>query len=75
MWNFFHKSDISGYSFIGHRFEFDWELLALVIRKGHIPQEVQIDNISRNHTDGKIKSFRDPVLWVVYITYFRFKRV
>ena len=53
MWKVFYKSDIDGYSFIGHGFEFDWELLALLIRKGHTPQEVQIDYTSRSHADGK----------------------
>lgn len=75
MWKVFHKSDIDDYRFIGRRFEFDWELLALLIRRGHIPQEVDIEYISRSHADGKkVKSFRDPLLWVFYIVYFRFKK-
>jgi glycosyltransferase involved in cell wall biosynthesis len=76
MWKVFHKSDIEDYRFIGRRFEFDWELLALLIRRGHIPQEVEIEYISRSHADGKkVKSFKDPFLWVFYIVYFRFKKI
>ena len=76
MWKVFHKSDIDDYKFIGRRFEFDWELLALLIRRGHIPQEIDIEYISRSHADGKkIKSFRDPFLWVFLIVYFRFKKI
>ena len=76
MWKVFHKSDIDDYRFIGRRFEFDWELLALLIRRGHIPQEIDIEYISRSHADGKkIKSFRDPFSWVFLIVYFRFKKI
>jgi len=76
MWKVFYLSEIDGYSFIGRGFEFDWELLALLVRKGHAPQEISIEYISRSHAEGKkIKSFRDPLLWVVYITYFRFKKM
>lgn len=76
MWKVFHKSDIDDYRFIGRRFEFDWELLALLIRRGHIPQEIDIEYISRSHADGKkIKAFRDPFSWVFLIVYFRFKKI
>lgn len=76
MWKVFYKSDIDNYKFIGHGFEFDWELLALLIRRGHIPQEVEIEYASRSHAEGKkIKSFRDPFLWVFLIIYFRFKKI
>jgi glycosyltransferase involved in cell wall biosynthesis len=74
MWKVFYRNDIDRYSFTGKRFEFDWELLALLIRKGHIPAEVSIEYTSRNHKQGKkIRPFRDPVMWSFCIIYYRFK--
>lgn len=76
MWKVFYKSDIEGYDFIGKRFEFDWEILALLVRRGIHPREIDIDYRSRNHEEGKkIRSFRDPISWLFYIFYFRFRTI
>jgi glycosyltransferase involved in cell wall biosynthesis len=75
MWKLFYRSDVSKAPFIGKRFEFDWELLAFLVREGASPIEIPITYISRSHQQGKkIRTFRDPILWIAYIIYFRFRK-
>lgn len=59
----------------GSKFDFDWELLASFIRRGHIPQEINIHYSSRSPNEGKkIRPFRDPIHWIVKIALYRFKK-
>jgi dolichol-phosphate mannosyltransferase len=75
MWKIFYLDDIKNHKLSGIGFEFDWEILALLIRKGITPIEIgEITYKSRDHSKGKkIKSFRDPLKWVFYISYYRIK--
>lgn len=55
-------------------FDFDWELLIHLIKKGHVPDELPISYASRNYNDGKkIKLFSDPIKWVLTIISMKFQ--
>ena len=76
MWKIFYLADVKDHKLSGSGFEFDWEILALLIRKNILPIELgAISYQSRDHSEGKkIKSFKDPLKWIFYIFYYRFKK-
>ncbi|HXZ83642.1 MAG TPA: glycosyltransferase family 2 protein [Acidimicrobiales bacterium] len=62
----FRRDCVSGISLECNRFDFDWELLAKLIRAGYAPVEVPISYRSRSFAEGKkIRFFRDPLTWIV----------
>jgi glycosyltransferase involved in cell wall biosynthesis len=76
MFKVFRRSAIQGLSFSCNRFDFDYELLLKLIRKGHKPVEVPVNYRSRSFKQGKkIRFFRDPPTWVWAILNFRFVRI
>ncbi len=76
MYKVFKKSCIQNLTFDSNRFDFDFELVAKLIRSGFIPLEVPISYVSRGFEEGKkIHVFRDPFTWVWAILKFRFCRV
>jgi glycosyltransferase involved in cell wall biosynthesis len=55
------------------RFDFDWELTAKLIRRGHHPVEVPVSYHSRSFSEGKkIKLLADPISWVRACFKYRF---
>jgi hypothetical protein len=55
------------------RFDFDWELTAKLIRRGHHPVEVSVSYHSRSFSEGKkIKLLADPISWVRACFKYRF---
>jgi glycosyltransferase involved in cell wall biosynthesis len=66
MYKVFRRDCLEGLTFTCDRFDFDWELLIKLIRKGHRPIEIPISYTSRSFKEGKkIRMFRDPVTWIV----------
>lgn len=66
MYKVFRRECLEGLSFQCNRFDFDWELLIKLIRKGHRPIEIPITYRSRSFAEGKkIRMFRDPATWIV----------
>jgi len=64
---------LSGLSFSCDRFDFDYELLAKLIRAGFSPLEVPVSYASRGFDQGKkIRIFRDPPTWIWAILKSRF---
>lgn len=60
----------------GNRFDFDWELVIKLLRKGFQPMEVPVNYRSRSWGEGKkIRIFRDPPTWVWALLRFRFGRL
>ena len=56
-----------------NRFDFDWELTAKLIRRGHIPLEVPVHYRSRSFSEGKkITLLGDPLSWVRACFKYRF---
>ena len=55
------------------RFDFDWELTAKLIRRGHHPIEVPVSYHSRSFSEGKkIRLLGDPISWVRACFKYRF---
>ncbi len=76
MYKVFRRECLDGLTFECNRFDFDWELLIKLIRKGHEPIEIPISYKSRSFKEGKkISMFRDPVTWLWALAKFRFQRL
>jgi glycosyltransferase involved in cell wall biosynthesis len=63
------RSDcLQGLTFSCDRFDFDYELLAKLLRAGYHPLEVPVSYRSRGFDQGKkIRIFRDPPTWILAI--------
>lgn len=73
MYKVFRSRCILGVPFLSDRFDFDWELVAKLVRLGFKPIEVPITYESRGYAGGKkVRFFRDPLTWVVALVRFRF---
>ena len=76
MYKVFRRDCLAGLTFECNRFDFDWELLIKLVRKGHRPIEIPISYESRSFKEGKkITMFRDPLTWVWALIKFRFQRL
>lgn len=63
---------IEGIAFHGNYFNFDYELLLKIVRKGYAPVEVPVNYRSRSHAEGKkIRMWRDAPLGLWMITKLR----
>ncbi len=66
MYKVFRRDCLEGITLTCNRFDFDWELLIKLVRKGHRPIEIPVSYRSRSFEAGKkIRMFRDPVTWIV----------
>jgi glycosyltransferase involved in cell wall biosynthesis len=73
MYKVFRRDCISDLTFECDRFDFDWELLIKLIRKGHKPIEIPITYRSRSFKEGKkVSMFRDPITWMAALIKYRF---
>lgn len=76
MYKVFRADCLRGSTFTCDRFDFDFELLATLIRAGYPPLEVPVSYTSRGFHEGKkIRIFRDPLTWIVAIIRCRFAAV
>ena len=76
MYKVFRRECLDGLAFECNRFDFDWELLIKLIRRGHRPIEIPVSYKSRSFKEGKkISMFRDPLTWLWALAKFRFQRV
>jgi glycosyltransferase involved in cell wall biosynthesis len=65
MYKVFRRDCIKDLTFTCNRFDFDWELLIKLVRKGYLPIEIPISYSSRSFAEGKkISMFRDPLTWI-----------
>lgn len=65
MYKVFRRECIAGLTFTCDRFDFDWELLIKLIRRGHRPVEIPVSYTSRSFKEGKkVSIIRDPPTWV-----------
>lgn len=72
MYKVFKRSALDNFDLVSNRFDFDFEIIAKLIRTGHKPLEIPISYTSRGFEEGKkIRIFRDPLTWVVAILRFR----
>jgi glycosyltransferase involved in cell wall biosynthesis len=76
MYKVFRRPCIDGLSFVSDRFDFDWELVAKLVRRGYKPVEVPVSYESRDFASGKkVRLFRDPMTWLWALVRFRVTRV
>ena len=76
MYKVFRRSCLDGLTFECNRFDFDWELLIKLVRKGHRPIEIPISYKSRSFKEGKkISMFRDPLTWLIAVVKYRFAKL
>lgn len=76
MYKVFRRDCLYGLDFRCDRFDFDIELLVLLLRKGYRPAEIPVNYRSRSFKQGKkVTVFRDPMTWIRAIFRLRFTRV
>ncbi len=76
MYKVFLRKCIDGVAFESNRFDFDFELVAKLVKLGYIPLEVPISYKSRGFEKGKkVQLFRDPFMFLWVILKFRIKRI
>jgi glycosyltransferase involved in cell wall biosynthesis len=74
MYKVFRRDCIRDLTFECNRFDFDWELLIKLVRKGYRPVEIPVSYRSRSFKAGKkVAMFRDPVTWMVALVKYRFQ--
>ncbi len=76
MYKVFRRDCIEGLTFEANRFDFDWELLIKLVRRGYRPVEIPISYTSRSFKDGKkVSMFRDPITWMWALVKYRICRL
>lgn len=74
MYKVFRRDAIAGLRFECDRFDFDWELVMKLVRRGHRPIEIPISYKSRSFSEGKkVRMFRDPITWLAALVKYRFQ--
>lgn len=76
MYKVFRRDCLFGLEFQCDRFDFDFELLIKLIRKGFQPIELPVNYRSRSYKDGKkVRMFRDPLSWLKTLVWLRWVRI
>ena len=76
MFKVFRRDCLHGLTFECDRFDFDFELVIKLIRKGYRPLEIPVNYRSRSFAEGKkVRVFRDPLTWMRALVKYRFARV
>lgn len=76
MYKVFRADIIRDVSFVSNRFDFDWELVAKLIRTGNCPLEIPVTYNSRGFEQGKkVRPFRDPFTWMIALVKFRISKI
>jgi hypothetical protein len=73
MFKVMRRDCLYGLSFECNRFDFDWELVAKLVRAGYLPREIPVTYRSRSFSEGKKIAFvRDPLTWLKACFKYRF---
>ncbi len=76
MFKVFRRDCLFGLKFECNRFDFDYELLIKLLRKGYQPIELPVNYRSRSFKEGKkVSMFGDPISWVKVCFKLRFTRI
>jgi SAM-dependent methyltransferase len=76
MYKVFRRDAYEGIRFTRDRFNFDWELVCKLVRRGHVPVEVPVNYRSRSYAEGKkVRFFRDPLTWLETIVLSRYEPI
>ncbi|HZS55121.1 MAG TPA: glycosyltransferase [Bryobacteraceae bacterium] len=72
MFKVFRRECLYGLSFECNRFDFDYEIVIKLLKKGYRPSELSVNYRSRSITEGKkVTVFRDPLTWIRALVKFR----
>jgi hypothetical protein len=72
MFKVFRRECLYGLRFECNRFDFDYEIVIKLLRKGYRPLELPVNYESRSIAEGKkVTMFRDPITWVRALLKFR----
>ena len=72
MYKVFRRDCLTGLEFQCNRFDFDYELLVKLIRKGCQPVELPVNYRSRSFREGKkVRMFSDPLTWLKALIWLR----
>jgi glycosyltransferase involved in cell wall biosynthesis len=72
MYKVFRRDCLQGLRLECNRFDFDWELLIKLVRKGYRPIEIPVSYTSRSFKAGKkISMIRDPLTWMWALAKYR----
>jgi SAM-dependent methyltransferase len=73
MYKVFRRDCLHGLTFECNRFDFDYELVIKLLRKGYVPIEIPVNYVSRSFKEGKkVSVLRDPLTWMRALLKFRF---
>jgi SAM-dependent methyltransferase len=76
MYKVFRRDCLFGLTFTANRFDFDFEIVIKLLRKGYDPLEIPVNYKSRSFEEGKKISFtRDPLLWIRALIKYRFEKL
>ena len=76
MYKVFRRDCLFGLRFECNRFDFDYELLVKLVRKGYRPIEIPVNYRSRSFAGGKkVNPIRDPWNWLWCLLKLRFTRL
>lgn len=76
MYKVFRSDCIHNLKFECNRFDFDFELVIKLIRKGYQPKEIPVNYRSRSHEEGKkVSIYRDPITWIKALIKYRFASI
>jgi glycosyltransferase involved in cell wall biosynthesis len=76
MYKVFRRDCLTGLDLVCNRFDFDYELLIKLIRKGYRPMELPVNYRSRSYKDGKkVRVFRDPLSWLLVLIWLRWIKI
>lgn len=64
MYKVFRRDCIKDMGFFCNRFDFDWEIVIKLVRRGYVPVEIPVSYEARSFSEGKkVRFFYDPLLW------------
>jgi glycosyltransferase involved in cell wall biosynthesis len=76
MFKVFRRDCLYNLEFECNRFDFDFELVIKLLRKGYIPVEIPVNYYSRSFKEGKkVNMYRDPITWIMALLKYRFVRI
>ncbi|MCY3024578.1 MAG: glycosyltransferase family 2 protein [Planctomycetota bacterium] len=76
MYKVFRRDCLYGLEFECNRFDFDFELVIKLVRKGYTPLELPVNYRSRSFKEGKkVRMVRDPLTWIRAAIKYRFVRI
>jgi len=76
MFKVFRRDCLYNLKFECNRFDFDYELVIKLLRKGYVPVEIPVNYYSRSFKEGKkVNIFRDPFTWIKASFKYRFVKI